>query len=75
MTTTTALLDLHALPAPEPMERVLDTLDRLHGYAELRVLLAREPYPLYPILARMGYTWRADRQPDGACLVAIARAA
>jgi uncharacterized protein (DUF2249 family) len=73
--TTTTLLDLRALPAPEPMERVLDTLDRLHGYAELQVLLAREPHPLYPILARMGYAWRTDWQPDGACLVAIARTA
>lgn len=71
--TTTTLLDLRALPAPAPMDRVLDTLDRLHGYGELHVLLAREPLSLYPILARMGYAWRADRRPDGACLVAIVR--
>jgi hypothetical protein len=74
-TPTFTLLDLRALAAPEPMERGLDTLDRLHDYAELRVLLAREPHPLYPILARMGYAWRTDWQPDGTCLVAIARAA
>lgn len=75
MTTTTALLDLRALPAPEPIDRVLDTLDRLHGYAELQVLLEREPRPLYPILARMGYAWRAEWRQDGACLVAIGRSA
>jgi uncharacterized protein (DUF2249 family) len=66
------LLDLRALPAPEPMERVLDALDALADGDELRVLLAREPHPLYGVLARMGYRWRTAWQDDG-CLVAIAR--
>lgn len=65
-------LDLRALPAPEPMERVLDALDVLAAGAELRVLLAREPHPLYGILARMGYRWRTEWQDDG-CHVAIVR--
>jgi uncharacterized protein (DUF2249 family) len=66
------LLDLRALPAPEPMERVLDALDALADGDELRVLLAREPHPLYGVLARMGYRWRTAWQDDG-CHVAIAR--
>lgn len=66
------LLDLRALPAPEPMERVLDALDVLPDGARLRVLLAREPHPLYAILARAGYRWQSDWQDDG-CLVTIAR--
>ncbi|KQY16229.1 hypothetical protein ASD28_22560 [Massilia sp. Root133] len=66
------LLDLRALPAPEPMERVLDALDSLADGARLRVLLAREPHPLYGILARTGYRWRSEWQDDG-CLVTIAR--
>ena len=68
------LLDLRALPAPEPMERVLAALDDLHDNAQLRVLLAREPHPLYGILARTGYRWRSDWQDEG-CLVTIARTA
>ena len=70
--TNPPLLDVRALPAPEPMERVLEALDNLPDGAELAVLLAREPHPLYAILARMGYRWRAAWQDDG-CLVAIAR--
>ena len=66
------LLDLRALPAPEPMERVLAALDVLPDGAQLRVLLAREPHPLYGILARTGYRWHAGWQDDG-CLVTIAR--
>jgi uncharacterized protein (DUF2249 family) len=66
------LLDLRDLPAPEPMERVLDALDLLPAGAELPVLLAREPHPLYGILARMGCRWRAEWRDDG-CLVTIAR--
>jgi uncharacterized protein (DUF2249 family) len=65
-------LDLRALPAPEPMERVLAALDALPAGAQLRVLLAREPHPLYGILARTGYRWASSWQDDG-CLVAIAR--
>jgi len=65
-------LDLRALPAPEPMERVLDALDALPDGKRLRVLLAREPLPLYGILARTGYRWRSEWQDDG-CLVTIAR--
>jgi uncharacterized protein (DUF2249 family) len=65
-------LDLRTLPPPEPMERVLDALDVLAAGAELRVLLAREPHPLYGVLARMGYRWRTEWRDDG-CHVAIAR--
>ncbi|MFL6631965.1 MAG: DUF2249 domain-containing protein [Massilia sp.] len=48
-------LELRALPVPEPMERVLAALDVLPDGGRLRVLLAREPHPLYGILARTGY--------------------
>ena len=65
-------LDLRTLPPPEPMERVLDALDALADGDELRVLLAREPHPLYGVLARMGYRWRTEWLDDG-CHVAIAR--
>ncbi|MFS2025071.1 DUF2249 domain-containing protein [Massilia sp. CT11-137] len=68
------LLDLRALTAPEPMERVLAALDALPDGTRLRVLLAREPHPLYGILARTGYRWQSEWQDDG-CLVTIARSA
>jgi len=51
---------------------VLAALDALPDGAQLRVLLAREPHPLYGILARTGYRWQSAWQDDG-CLVTIAR--
>ena len=66
------VLDLRALPPPEPMERVLDALDNLPAGAALRVLLAREPYPLYGMLERMGWRWQSAWQ-GGDCLVTITR--
>jgi len=68
-----APLDLRALPAPEPLERVLDALDRLAPGAALRVLLAREPHPLYRMLEREGWRHRAEWRADGACLLCIER--
>jgi len=50
-------LDVSQLPPPEPMERILDTLDGLEPGDWLRVLLPREPRPLYPILENLGYLW------------------
>ncbi|WP_198117029.1 DUF2249 domain-containing protein [Massilia rhizosphaerae] len=66
------ILDLRDLPAPQPLERILDALDGLADGAELCVLLAREPHPLYGILAHDGYRWRSTWRDDG-CLVTIAR--
>lgn len=57
-------IDVSALAAPEPMERILDALDVLPHGARLRVLIHREPFPLYEILDRRGYTHRAMRRPD-----------
>lgn len=48
-------LDVCGLEAPEPLERVLDGLGRLQAGQRLRVLIPREPYPLYSILDRNGY--------------------
>jgi uncharacterized protein (DUF2249 family) len=48
-------LDVRGLEPPEPMERVLDALDRLPDSARLCMLIEREPRPLYRILANNGY--------------------
>lgn len=71
---TSAPLDLRGLPAPEPMERVLDALDALPAGAALRVLLPHEPYPLYRLLARDGWIHEAAWPAPDACLVTIRRA-
>jgi uncharacterized protein (DUF2249 family) len=70
----TTPLDLRGLPAPEPMERVLDALERLPEGQALRVLLPHEPYPLYRLLERDGWAHAAAWQAADACLVTIRRA-
>jgi uncharacterized protein (DUF2249 family) len=57
-------LDVCGLEPPEPLEHVLSALSSLQPRQRLRVLIAREPYPLYHILDRNGYQretlWRDD---------------
>ena len=57
-------LDVRGLEPPEPMERVLDTLGSLPAGAQLRMLIEREPRPLYRILSNNGYAWRTTALPD-----------
>jgi uncharacterized protein (DUF2249 family) len=58
------LLDVGGLAPPEPMVRVLDALDTLGPDERLRVLIDREPVPLYQVLARNGYLHRTTPQDD-----------
>ena len=57
---TTVSLDVRALPPPEPLERILEALDRLPEGGRLRVWHRREPFPLYDLLRRMGYAWETS---------------
>lgn len=49
------LIDLRGLEAPEPLLRILEELEE-RGAATRVFLLAREPFPLYPLISGMG--WR-----------------
>ena len=53
-------IDVRGLEPPEPMEHVLDALERLLPGQQLRMLIDREPRPLYRILERNGYLSRAN---------------
>jgi TusA-related sulfurtransferase len=57
-------LDVCGLEPPEPLERVLDALASLPPGARLRMLIDREPHPLYGILRnnRYDYSSRVDEQ-------------
>ncbi|HJV50972.1 MAG TPA: DUF2249 domain-containing protein [Noviherbaspirillum sp.] len=57
-------LDVCWLEPPEPMERILDALSRLRPGQRLRVLIHREPFPLYRILANNGYAHRTQARDD-----------
>lgn len=58
------LLDVGGLEPPEPMVRILEALDTLADDERLRVLIDREPVPLYRILLRNGYQYRTTLDDD-----------
>ena len=58
------ILDVCGLEPPEPMERVLDALSTLNRGQKLRMLIDREPRPLYRILDNNGYLHSTEARPD-----------
>jgi hypothetical protein len=49
------LLDVRALPPPEPFEQVLAVLTELAPGEYVRMLHWREPFPLYAVLPELGF--------------------
>lgn len=65
------LIDARWLEPPEPLEKVLQALARLRPGQSLRLLLHREPFPLYALLAERGYAHDTTAQADGSYLILI----
>lgn len=65
------LLDVCGLEPPEPLEKVLEALSTLPSGRRLRVVLGREPFPLYQILDRNGYAHESRWRDDHLCEVLI----
>jgi TusA-related sulfurtransferase len=65
------LVDARGLEPPEPMEKVMQTLALLRPAQTIRLLLHREPFPLYPILAERGYRHTTTPQDDGSYVILI----
>ncbi len=59
------LVDARWLEPPEPMERVLAALQIRRQGQRVRLLLHREPYPLYAILSERGLSYAVEPKPDG----------
>lgn len=57
-------IDVRGLMPPEPLERVLDALSTMKKGQKLRMLIDREPLPLYRILQNNGYAWSTHSLPD-----------
>lgn len=57
-------IDVCGLQPPEPLERVLEALSTLQPGQRLRMLIDREPRPLYAILDRNGYAYDATLRDD-----------
>lgn len=58
------VVDARWLAPPEPMERVLHALETRSRGQRLRLLIHREPYPLYELLSARGIEWQSRRLAD-----------
>jgi tRNA 2-thiouridine synthesizing protein A len=65
MMDTIHVVDARTLEPPEPMERVMDALSSMKPGEKVKLLLYREPYPLYGILKRNHYVHQATLRDDG----------
>jgi uncharacterized protein (DUF2249 family) len=68
------LIDARWLEPPEPMEKVMQAVGLLKPGQHIRLLLHREPFPLYPILENQGYSHETMPQPDGTFIILIRHA-
>ena len=62
-------LDVRGMEPPEPLERVLETIDGFRAGDTLKLVIDCEPRPLFRILASNGYAWRSE--PGAASLYEI----
>lgn len=62
----TATLDVRFLEPPEPFERIAAALEKLGAGEALRVLIHREPRPLFRWLADDGFRHRSGWIDEGA---------
>ncbi|MBC7684577.1 MAG: DUF2249 domain-containing protein [Bdellovibrionales bacterium] len=58
-------LDLRGSFPPEPMERVLDALAGLLAGQQIRLLIEREPHPLFRILEKNNYRYSSTEPEPG----------
>jgi uncharacterized protein (DUF2249 family) len=59
-------LDVRDLDPPEPMVRILASIEQLAPGQTLSALLGREPVFLFRELTKRGHQWRGSFAPDGA---------
>lgn len=58
-------LDVRGLPPPEPFENIISALQTLTCDETLRVLIHREPFPLYEMMQSAGFAWQTVALDDG----------
>ena len=65
------LVDARDLAPPEPMEKVMQALELLRPGQSIRMLLHREPFPLYSLLSDRGYRHDTRMEADGSYVILI----
>jgi len=68
-------IDARGWQPPQPMVRVLDTLDRLPRAGKIVMLLHCEPRPLFKVLTNNGFHYRCRFIPEGYFEITIWHAA
>lgn len=58
MTQRHEILDVRGMQPPEPIARVLETIDGFRPGDTLKLVIDCEPKPLFRILDANGYAWR-----------------
>lgn len=66
-------LDVRGLPPPEPFEKIIRALQALPEGESLKVLIHREPFPLYEMLGSNGYAWQTAPLTEGDFEILITR--
>ena len=59
------VIDARAMVHPEPFERVVEALTTLGQNERVKLVLGREPLPLYRFLEKNGYAYQVSPQPGG----------
>lgn len=59
------VLDARNWEPPRPFEEVMAALCRLQPGERIRLIIGREPLPLYRVLEHNGYAWFAAARDDG----------
>lgn len=54
------VLDVRGMEPPEPLERVLETVDLFTPGDRLKVIINCRPLPLFRMLERNGYAYREE---------------
>lgn len=67
-------VDARYLEPPEPFVRAMEAVDALAPGEAVRLLLFREPFPLYKVLDEHGFKRQTELQPDGTYVILIRRA-
>lgn len=70
-----SILDFRDLPAPEPLERILEACAGLGPGESLRARTPRFPSMLLPHLEKRGLRFEVAEEPDGSALVRVWRPA
>ena len=60
------VLDARDWGPPRPFEEVMEALCRLQPGERIRLIIGREPLPLYRVLQQNGYAWFTVERDDGA---------